>query len=50
MWWTCLLMAHNCKTFFPSVIPELPRTVLSDASLSGKGAYGKQTGGMSTGP
>ena len=37
MWWICLLSAHNCKTFFPSVIPELPTAALTDASLSGGG-------------
>ena len=37
MWWICLLSAHNCKTLFPSVIPELPTAVLTDASLSGGG-------------
>ena len=42
------------KTLFPSVIPELPTAVLTDASLSGGGggggAYGQQTGCMPTGP
>ena len=37
MWWICLLSAHNCKTLFPSVIPELPTAVLTGASLSGGG-------------
>ena len=37
MWWICLLSAHNCKTLFPSVVPELPTAVLTDASLSGGG-------------
>lgn len=37
MWWTRLLPAHNCKTLFPSAIPELPTAVLTDASLSGGG-------------
>ena len=44
MRWTCLLMAPNCKTLFTSAIPELPRTVVTDASLSVGGAYGKQLG------
>ena len=50
MWWICLLPAHNCKTLFPSAIPELPTAVLTDASLSGGGACGQQTGCMPTGP
>ena len=37
MWWICLLPAHNCKTLFPSAIPELPTAVLTDASLFGGG-------------
>ena len=37
MWWICLLSAHNCKTLFPSAIPELPTAVLTDTSLSGGG-------------
>ena len=37
MWQICLLSADNCKTLFPSVIPELPTAVLTDASLSGGG-------------
>ena len=37
MWWICLLSANNCKTLFPSVIPERPTAVLTDASLSGEG-------------
>ena len=37
MWWICLLSAHNCKTLFPSVIPELPTAMLTDACLSGGG-------------
>ena len=36
-WWTSLLPAHNCKTLFPSAIPELPTPVLTDASTSGGG-------------
>ena len=37
IWCICLLPAHNCKTLFPSAIPELPTAVLTDASLSGGG-------------
>ena len=35
LWWTSLLPAHNCKTLFPSAIPELPAPVFTDASTSG---------------
>ena len=37
LWWTSLLPAHNCKTLFPSAIPQLPTPVLTDASTSGGG-------------
>ena len=37
LWWTSLLPAHNCKTLFPSAIPEFPTPVLTDASTSGGG-------------
>ena len=37
LWWTSLLPAHNCKTLFPSAIPELPTPVFTDASTSGGG-------------
>ena len=37
LWLTSLLPAHNCKTLFPSSIPELPTPVLTDASTSGGG-------------
>ena len=37
LWWNSLLPAHNCKTLFPSAIPELPTPVLTDASTSGGG-------------
>ena len=40
LWWTSLLPAHNCKTLFPSAIPELPTPVLTDTLTSGGGCVG----------
>ena len=44
---------HNCKTLFPSAIPEIPTPVLIDASTSiylvGGGGGGGACGTLSTG-
>lgn len=37
LWWISLLPKLNCKTLFPSKIPQLTTLVLTDASLFGGG-------------